>query len=104
MIKLEELSGRLKNLREENNLLQSELCKATGLNQPTLSNIESGKNFNIEAFITLYNYYSERMDSATVVSRLFNVSDAYTGIIIQKLKLLNEKQQLEINSLIRSIE
>jgi transcriptional regulator with XRE-family HTH domain len=104
MINLEELSARLKNLREENNLLQSEVCRATKINQPTLSNIESGRNFNIEAFLTLYNYYSERMDSATVISRLFNVSDAYTGIIIQKLKLLNEKQQLEINSLIRSIE
>jgi transcriptional regulator with XRE-family HTH domain len=104
MIHLEELSARLKDLREENNLLQSEVCKATKINQPTLSNIESGRNFNIEAFITLYNYYSGRMDSATVISRLFNVSDAYTGIIVQKLKLLSEKQQLEIDSLIRSIE
>tara|TARA_R110000868_G_scaffold411003_2_gene701285 strand:- start:8936 stop:9250 length:315 start_codon:yes stop_codon:yes gene_type:complete len=104
MIELSDIGEGLKKLREEIGKNQSDLCKETGLNQPTLSNIESGKNFNMDAFIILYNYYSQKSDSATVLGKLFNVKDPYTGIIAQKLKVLAEKHQLEIQSIIKTLE
>lgn len=104
MITLEKLCSRLKSLREESGYSQSQLCSKSGINQPTISNIESGKNFNMDAFLMLYNFYCEEFDSNTVVTKLFNVSDAYTGVIIQKLKMLSEKTDIEINKIIDSIE
>lgn len=104
MVTLEQLAKRLKNLREENEFLQSEICQKTGITQPTLSNIESGKNFNIETFLILYNFYCEILDSNTVVSKLFKVKDAYAEILVQKLRIVSEKNITEMNKIIKSLE
>jgi len=104
MISLGELSIALKSLREESGYKQSEICEKTGINQPTLSNIESGRNFNIESFLVLYNFYCESFDSNTVITKLFKVKDAYTEVIIQKLRIVSEKNITEMNKIIRSLE
>lgn len=104
MTTIGELSQALKSLREENGLLQSDICQKTGIHQPTLSNIESGRNFNIDSFLTLYNFYCDIMDSNTVITKLFKVKDAYTEIIIQKLRIASEKNISEMNKIIKSLE
>ncbi len=104
MIELESLCAKLKELRQQSGLLQSELCDRTRLSQATISNIESGKNFNIDAFITLYNFYVEIFDSNVVVGKLFDVTDAYTSVILEKLKMLSKKHQENINDIIDLLE
>lgn len=104
MVALKDLCFKLKELREENGLLQSELAKLSGVNQPTISNIEKGKNFSVEAFLSLYNFYVEKEDSNSVVSKLFNISDPYSGILVEKLKHLGEKHQIELKKLIEYLE
>lgn len=104
MVTLEQLCKRLKELREENNLLQSELAKLTGLKQATISNLERGHNFRIDNFITLYNYYCTKYDDNKVVSKLFNVSDSYSGMLVEQLKLLSEKTTNEFLKMIETLE
>lgn len=104
MITLGELSIALKSLREENGYSQSEICNETGINQPTLSNIESGRNFNIDSFLVLYNFYCEILDSNSVITKLFKVKDAYTEVIVQKIRIASEKNNTEMNKIIKSLE
>lgn len=104
MITLKQLCSRLKDLREENGLLQSEIAVSTSIPQPTISNIERGNNFNIEHFIALYNYYCEKKDSNQVVSKLFNLKDAYAGALAEKLKTLSQKHSKEIENIINTLE
>lgn len=104
MITLLELSRKLREIREDLNYSQSEICNKAGINQPTLSNIENGKNFKIEAFLILYNFYCNELDSNTVISKLFSVNDAYTEIVIEKLTILNEKTGNEIQKIIKSLQ
>jgi transcriptional regulator with XRE-family HTH domain len=104
MITLQELSTRFKELREENNFFQSQICESTGLNQSTLSNLESGKNFTIDVFLKLYNYYSELLSEPVVLGFLFNVNDPFSAIIVQKLKIYASRQNIELQNIIKHIE
>ena len=104
MITVEDLSNRFKKLREENNFFQSQICECTGLNQSTLSNLESGKNFTIDVFLKLYNYYSDLLGEAVVLGFLFDVEDPFSAIIVQKLKIFASRQNIELQNIIKHIE
>ncbi len=104
MITLVQLSKNLKQIREELEYSQSEICAKSGIHQPTLSNIENGKNFKIEAFLLLYNFYCQELDSNIVISKLFNVKDAYTEVLIEKLTILSDKTGAEIQKIIKTLQ
>ena len=67
--------SRIKNLREEKALKQSELAKYLNVKQSTYSNYETGKiNVTIETFIKLAKYYNTSIDYITGVT---DIAEAY---------------------------
>jgi len=104
MIKIEHISKELKNLRIKCELSQAELAKESGISQPLISKIESGGHYNMDSFLLLYNYYCSRMDSSLVTGELFKYSNEYYPMIIERLKLVAQKHNKEIENLIKELE
>lgn len=60
---MDKFSKRLKELREENNLSQEQLAKATGISRSCISMYESNNRVaNLNALIALADYFNVSLD------------------------------------------
>lgn len=57
------MKNRIRDLREDRDLRQSDLAKATGIDQRTISNYETGKTYpDSEALIRLADFFGVTID------------------------------------------
>lgn len=103
-ISLENVSNGFKILRKKVGLSQKELSELTGLEQPTISNIENARNFNVENFLILYNFYVDKINTDVVIANLFNNTTGVKNSILEQIKLLANKHQLELQNIINQLE
>lgn len=86
------MQNRIRDLREDRDLRQSDLAKATGIDQRTISNYETGKTApDAYALITLADFFNVSIDY--LVGRTqhdFSSSEKKTRLIEQMQKLLEE--------------
>ena len=86
------MQNRIKDLREDRDLKQSDLAKATGIDQRTISNYETGKTKpDSDALIKLADFFNVSIDY--LVGRIsFNApSDPDRIKLIQKIQKDLEK-------------
>lgn len=103
-IKLESVSEKFLSLRLKHNLRQVDLGKLTGLNQETISNIERGKNYTIENFLVLFNFYSNQLNSRELLLRtLFNIK-FQNELLLNELQKLKNTQNKELDTIIKLLE
>ncbi|MBQ6922474.1 MAG: helix-turn-helix transcriptional regulator [Clostridia bacterium] len=80
--------NRIRDLREDMDLRQSDLAKATGIDQRTISNYETGKSDpNSDALIKLADFFNVSIDY--LVGR--TKKDFYTSV--EKKKYIEEIQK-----------
>lgn len=86
------MQNRIRDLREDRDMRQSDLAKATGIDQRTISNYETGKTSpDAEALIILADFFDVTIDY--LVGRAnynFSSTKRKTYLIEQTQKLLEE--------------
>ncbi len=81
--------NRLKELREDRDLLQKEVAEITGIEQRTLSNYETGKtNPDSETIIKLAEFYGVSCDYLLGVNKI-NVTESED--IVKELERLKQR-------------
>ena len=88
------MKNRIKNLREENNLTQSDVAKKIKVSRPTYIQIERGKKDleigQVEKLADLFN-----VDFCEIIGK--TSKKKYTVTIPKKKKINNSKQEIRIN-------
>ena len=86
--------NRIRDLREDKDLRQIDVSAATGIDQKTLSNYETGKTHpDSEALIRLADYFDVSIDY--LVGRNYNHSHQHKEIIQQISKLQKELEKIK---------
>ncbi len=86
------MQNRIKDLREDRDLKQSDLAKVTGIDQRTISNYETGKtNPDSEALIKLADFFNVSIDYLVGRIPFDSPSDSERAKLIQKIQKDLEK-------------
>lgn len=90
--------NRIRELREDKDLRQSDVAEATGIDQRTLSNYETGKtNPDSYAIIKLCNFFDVSADY------LIGRTDS-KNLKIQKLEKRISEIQFELNDILKTLK
>ena len=86
------MQNRIRDLREDRDMRQSDLAKATGIDQRTISNYETGKTSpDAESLIALADFFDVTIDYLLGRSNYnFSSEKKKTKLIEQIQKLLEE--------------
>ena len=88
------MQNRIKDLREDKDLRQSDLAKATGIDQRTISNYETGKtNPDSDALIKLADFFNVSIDYLVGRIPFDNHTDSTRAKLIQKIQ--NDLEKLK---------
>ena len=88
------MQNRIKDLREDKDLRQSDLAKATGIDQRTISNYETGKtNPDSDALIKLADFFNVSIDYLVGRIPFDNRTDSARAKLIQKIQ--NDLEKLK---------
>ena len=91
------MKNRIKDLREDHDMRQKDLADATGIDQRTISNYETGKTSpDSEALIKLADYFNVSIDYLVCRSK-------YDFSSSKKKKEFIDKLQTELEELKRNI-
>ncbi|MBQ7225481.1 MAG: helix-turn-helix transcriptional regulator [Clostridia bacterium] len=86
------MRNRIKDLREDRDLRQSDLSKATGIDQRTISNYETGKtNPDSEALIKLADFFNVSIDYLVGRVHFDLPSDESRAKLVEKIQKELEK-------------
>lgn len=103
-VELDSISKQFLTLRINQNLNQNELGKLTGLRQETISNIERGKNYTMENFLLLFNFYVSKTNSKELVLRTLFSAKFKNDFLLCELKKLNKLNNKELDLIIKLLE
>ena len=88
------MQNRIKDLREDRDLRQSDLAEATGIDQRTISNYETGKtNPDSDALIKLADFFNVSIDYLVGRIPFDSLADPNRAKLIQKIQ--NELEKLK---------
>lgn len=86
------MKNRIKALREDRDLRQSDLAQAVGIDQRTISNYEMGKtNPDSEALIRLADFFNVTIDYLVGRTDLVTVGDKERAKLVEKIKAEMDK-------------
>mgnify|MGYP001769217380 CR=1 FL=1 len=99
-----EFKDRLRQLREENKLLQKELAQKIGVDRNTITGYEIGKREpNLEKIIKLAQIFDVSIDYLVGVTDI-RKRDNHYYIAVEKLKNISLKDLIEIIEVVQKLQ